>query len=123
MTLECDICFNEKPFIDFTYLECFHYLCDKCFISLREDKCPFCRHSITFLDNDIQKVEFEAEVELDNETVYSEGELSPSNTRKRHRHRRAKKNLSPRSLDKFKQHRRNDRNQYRSSVAHMTRIR
>jgi|APCry1669189534_1035231.scaffolds.fasta_scaffold22589_2 Zinc finger, C3HC4 type (RING finger) len=123
MTLECDICFNEKPFADFTYLECFHFLCDNCFISLREDKCPFCRHLITFLDDKTVSIEFEPEDDFDTETVYSEGELSPTNTRKRHRHRRPKKNLSPRSLDKFKQYKRNNKNQYKSSVAHMTRIR
>lgn len=118
MELNCDICYESKPIIDFTYLECFHYLCDKCFIELRNDICPYCRYPITFLS---EKIETQTQISLeedDNETIYSEPEISPSKKKRK----KNKTILSPKSLDKFKQKKRTQRNQYKSSRAHMRRI-
>lgn len=46
--MNCNICFedniNDK---DIHYMECFHYLCDKCFLLLTNNSCPFCRSEIT----------------------------------------------------------------------------
>ena len=45
---ECCVCYEQT----ITHTDCKHYLCQKCFISMTEKKCPMCRECISINENE-----------------------------------------------------------------------
>ena len=50
---ECCVCYEQT----ITHTDCNHYLCQKCFISMNEKKCPMCRTCISIQDAEYSRYE------------------------------------------------------------------
>lgn len=50
---ECCICYDQT----ITHTHCNHYLCQKCFLSMKEKKCPMCRECISISESEYSHYE------------------------------------------------------------------
>lgn len=50
--MNCAVCLDDNILeIDVHYMECLHFVCDKCFVQLIVNSCPLCRHEIVLNTN------------------------------------------------------------------------